>query len=548
MKDYKNWYDMIIVGAGPAGLSTAIYMARAKYRVLVLEKDNIGGQITITEEVVNYPGVKRVSGKELADGMRQQAEAFGAELMIAEVKEMELEGEVKRIHTSRGTFEALTVVLALGATPRKLGFKGEKEFQGRGVAYCATCDGEFFTGMNLFVLGGGFAAVEEGIYLAKYAKQVKLMVREPDFTCAKTVSDKLDTVPNIDATFFMELKELVGDTMPEKAVFVNNQTGETTVYDAAKEGPFGVFVFAGYVPNTDWLPKAVELNEQGYIKVDGNLHTNLPGVYAAGDVCAKNLRQVVTAVSDGAIAATTAEKEVEKLREKLKLPQFVLERPKQIKEQPVTEVKAEVKENSGAFFDAQMRAQLGAVFAKFDAPVLLKAWLDTSSLSNEITGFLNEVVSLSDKVTWIKGEGAKPELMPSIEICKADGTSSQIHFHGVPGGHEINSFIIAMYNVAGPGKTIESEQVEQIQSINTDINVKILVSLSCTMCPETVMSAQKIASLSPHVQAEMIDITHFPEFKDKYKVMSVPCVIVNDSKLSFGKKGVQDMLELLQEA
>ena len=152
----KNFYDLIIVGAGPAGLSAAIYMARAKYKVLVLEKDKIGGQITITEEVVNYPGVERTSGKKLTETMRVQADYFGAEFKLATVGEMELEGKIKRIHTDKGVFSSLGVVLATGANPRKLGFTGEKEFQGRGVAYCATCDGEFFTDMNIFVVGGGF--------------------------------------------------------------------------------------------------------------------------------------------------------------------------------------------------------------------------------------------------------------------------------------------------------------------------------------------------------------------------------------------------------
>lgn len=547
MTDYKNWYDMIIIGAGPAGLSAAIYMARAKYKVLVLEKDKVGGQITITDEVVNYPGVKKASGKEIVDNMWQQAESFGAELALAEVKDMELEGDIKKIHTTKGTYETLSVVLALGANPRKLGFKGEKEFTGRGVAYCATCDGEFFTGMNVFVLGGGFAAVEEGLFLTKYAKQVKLMVREPDFTCAKTVSDKLNGVKNIHATFYTELEELTGDTTLEKAIFKNNQTGEITVYDAKQEGPFGVFVFAGYIPNTGWLPKVVELNNQGYLKTDVNQQTNLVGVYGAGDVCEKDLRQVVTAVSDGAIAATSAEKYVAELHEKLNLPEFRIEKPA-ISEEKETAKNQETKMqgSTGTFFDAQMRAQLGAVFAKFNAPVVLKAWLDHSSLSTEITGFLDEVVSISDKVTWIKGEGEGPALKPSIEICKEDGSSSQIHFHGVPGGHEINSFIIAMYNVAGPGKEIDSVLEQKIRDISTDINIKVLVSLSCTMCPETVMSAQKIASLSKHVQAEMIDLTHFPELKEKYKVMSVPCVVVNDSELSFGKKNIEEMLEIIQ--
>lgn len=537
----NDLYDMIIVGAGPAGLSAAIYMARAKYRVLVLEKEKIGGQITITEEIVNYPGVKRTSGKELTEAMRAQAEAFGAEFAIAEVLDMELEGDIKSISATNGKYRALSVVLAVGANPRKLGFKGEKEFQGRGVAYCATCDGEFFTGMNVFVIGGGFAAVEEGIFLTKYAKHVKLIVREDDFTCAKTVSDKLKQAKNIDAVFNTEIVEISGGASPEKAVFKNNMTGEITEYNAAEEGSFGVFVFAGYVPNTKWLPSSVKLNEHGYIITDEDRKTNIDGVYAAGDVCVKNLRQVVTAVSDGAVAATAAEKRVSDIHEKLGLPEFEIKRSVSGSETP----KPSASEGGHGFFDAQTKSQLDAVFKKFAAPVKLKAWLDGSSLSDEIRGFLNELTSLTDKVSWAAGEGSAPDIMPSIELCRADGTSSGIQFHGVPGGHEINSFIIAMYNTAGPGQKLDSTLAGRMQEINRNINIKILVSLSCTMCPETVMSAQRIAASSNHVTAEMIDLPQFPDLKEKYKVMSVPCMVINDRDVVFGKKNLQEVLDII---
>ena len=180
-------YDVIVVGAGPAGLSAALYAARAKYRVLVLEKEKMGGQITITSEIVNYPGVEKTNGTELTEQMRRQAEAFGAEFAMAEVKGIDLAGEIKTVKTDKGEYQAPGIVLAVGANPRKLGFAGEREYQGRGVAYCATCDGEFFTGMDVFVIGGGFAAAEEAVFLTKYARKVTIIVREEDFTCAKAV-------------------------------------------------------------------------------------------------------------------------------------------------------------------------------------------------------------------------------------------------------------------------------------------------------------------------------------------------------------------------
>ncbi len=211
METQERLYDVIVVGAGPAGLSAAIYAARAKYKVLVLDKSGIGGQISITSEIVNYPGVEQSGGKELTEHMRVQAEGFGAEFAIAEVLDMELEKDIKLLRTTKGEYEALGVILAPGANPRKLGFKGEKEFQGRGVAYCATCDGEFFTGKEVFIIGGGFAAVEEGIFLTKYAKKVTMVVREPDFTCAKTVSDKLKDYDTIETIFETEIIEAGGE-------------------------------------------------------------------------------------------------------------------------------------------------------------------------------------------------------------------------------------------------------------------------------------------------------------------------------------------------
>lgn len=542
MESYKTMYDLIIIGAGPAGLSAAIYMARAKYKVLVLEKQRLGGQITITDEIVNYPGVKRMSGKELTENMRQQAEYFGAEFMMAEVLNMELESDVKKLFTTQGEFSALAVVLAVGANPRKLGFKGEKEFQGRGVAYCATCDGEFFTGMDVFVIGGGFAAVEEGIFLTKYANHVKIVVREEDFTCAKSVADKLKTADKIDVVFNTEIIEVNGDSSLEYAKFVNGKTGEVTEHRAVDRG-FGVFVFAGYVPNTKWLPRCVELNEQGYIKTDRGQETSIPGVYAAGDVCIKNLRQVVTAVSDGALAATSAEKHVSFMHEKLGIPEFEV-RKTSIQEFESQQDLELLKEKDGGFLSAEVRSQLRGVFEKFENGILLRAWLDESNLSAEISGFLEEICDIGDNINWEKGNGpSSPQITPSIEICREDGSSSGIHFHGVPGGHEINSFVVAMYNTAGPGKVLPPDSIEKIRGIDKAVNIKILVSMSCTMCPETVIAAQNIAALNENVTAEMIDLPQYPELKERYNVMSVPCMIINDKSVSFGKKGVSEVLE-----
>ncbi len=544
----KNLYDLVVVGGGPAGLSAAIYMARARYRVLVVEKEKMGGQITITSEIVNYPGVALTSGKALTEEMRLQAEAFGAEFAMAEVIGMELEGDIKTLHTTAGDFRALGVVLALGANPRKLGFKGEKEYQGRGVAYCATCDGEFFTGMDVFVIGGGFAAVEEGIFLTKYARKLRMIVRGDDFTCAKTVADEVKNHPQIEVHFNTEITEVKGDGVLNYAHFKNSKTGEEWSYTPEDGKGFGVFVFAGYVPNTAWLPASVEKNEQGYILTDQNQKTNLNGVYAAGDVCVKNLRQVVTAVADGAVAATSLEKQVAELHQKLQIPELGTAGADlaRLHKKPAP---AAANDGDSGFLGAQVRAQLADVFSRFESPVILRAWLDESALSGEMSGFLSEVETLSEHIRVETASGEPGDrLLPSIEICRENGESSGIQFHGVPGGHEINSFVIAMYNVAGPGQAVDEAVRARIQGIEKDLEVQVMVSLSCTMCPEVVMATQRAASLSPHIRAEMIDLAHYPALKEKYNVMSVPCMVVNGSKVVFGKKSLPEVAEILAEA
>lgn len=579
MKKDERFYDVVIVGGGPAGLSAAIYAARARYKVLVLEKESIGGQITITEEVVNYPGIPSISGRELTEKMRRQAESFGAEFVMAQVQEMELERDVKILHTTRGEYKTLGILLAPGANPRKLGFLGEKEFQGRGVAYCATCDGEFFTGKEVFVIGGGYAAVEEGIFLTKYARKVTIVVRKQEFSCARSVSDKLKGQKKIRVLFRTELLEAGGDQGLTYARFHNNETGEEWRYEASPGETFGIFVFAGYVPNTAWISDAVEKDSQGYLLTDRDQKTSVDGVYAAGDVCVKNLRQVVTAVSDGAIAATALEKVVSALHEKLKLPPLEMNKHPDVSKGN-TETSAEQRKDPlsrgedgsetvrqkteetapGGFLSPQIREQLEGVFSRFRHRVQLRLWADDSTLSGEMEEFLGELTGLTDLLSWEKcsngdfadaGKGKQPlpEGMslraPVIELCREDGSSSGIFFHGVPGGHEFNSFVIGLYNVAGPGQSIDGEMERALREIPGPVNVKILVSLSCTMCPETVMAAGKAASLNEGITAEMFDLAHFPELKEKYQVMSVPCTVINDEKVIFGKKNLTQLTEIL---
>lgn len=542
----RNMYDAIIVGGGPAGLSAAIYLGRAKYKVLVVEKEKIGGQITITSEVVNYPGVAKVSGKDLTDEMYAQAKAFGAEFLLADVQALELSDDIKEIRTTQGDYQSLAVILATGANPRKIGFHGEKEFQGRGVAYCATCDGEFFTGMDIFVIGGGFAAVEESIFLTKYAKSVTILVRKDHFACAKTIADELKRYPKIAIKFNTELVRAGGEQMVSYAEFKNNLTGKQWRYNASDHGGFGIFVFAGYVPNTALFADKVELDTMGYVITDANQRTNIAGVYAAGDLCIKNLRQVVTAVSDGAIAATASEKHISMMHDTLQLPEF--SRPEadmdRLEKQEENNAAQKEGDEEMSFISSDIRKQLKPVFAKFAHPVVLKAWLNDSAFAAELKGFAEEFSGLTDAVSY---EESVTDGAPGLEILHEDKTSSGIVFHGVPGGHEFNSFVLALYNVAGPGQGLDEGVAQVLEKIQQAVNVKVVVSLSCTMCPEVVMGTQRLAAASSNVTAEMYDVQHFPDIRKKYNIMSVPCMIVNDNDVYFGKKDIAEIVNLLQQ-
>ena len=241
----KNLYDVVIVGGGPAGLTAALYLARAKYRVLVLEKEQFGGQISITHEVVNYPGIAKVSGKHLTDTMQQQAASFGAEFMLAEATDFELSEEIKTVHTNRGDYRCFGILLATGAHPRTVGFKGEEEHKGRGVAYCATCDGEFFTGKEVFVIGGGYAAAEESVFLTKFARHVTVLVRKDDFTCAVSVAEQAKKHEKITVLYNTVMEEVSGENGLTYARYKNTVTGE--VAECRSQETFGVFVFVGYV-------------------------------------------------------------------------------------------------------------------------------------------------------------------------------------------------------------------------------------------------------------------------------------------------------------
>lgn len=536
----EKLYDAVIVGGGPAGLTAALYLARARYRVLVIEKEQFGGQITITSEVVNYPGVGLASGAELTETMRKQAEDFGAEFMLAEVTSLAPDGDIKTVHTTKGEVQCFGIIVAAGAHPRMIGFAGEAEFRGHGVAYCATCDGEFFTGKEIFVVGGGFAAAEESVFLTKYAKHVTILVREEDFTCAKAVADEARNHPKITVLYETEVESVSGDTALRTIRYRNNTTGEVTEYHADEGDTFGVFVFAGYEPETALIRDIVELNEYGYVIMDNNCKTNIEGLYAAGDICEKNLRQVVTAVSDGAIAATELEKYAAAMQKKTGI---IPEIPKRAKAE--TSAQKPHVSDSG-FFSAEVCAQLDSVFSKMERSLVLKLYLDEQPLSAELKAYVEVMAERTDKLSVQIAENAESEeFRPCVRICKEDGTETGLAFHGVPGGHEFTSFVLGLYNAAGPGQPIDEQDKADIARITRSMEIQVLVTLSCTMCPELVTAAQKIAAENPNVTAEIYDVNHFLKLREQYHVMSVPCLVVDGEAVSFGKKNLRQVLDLI---
>lgn len=584
----NDLYDVIVIGGGPAGLTAGLYLARARYRVLILEKDDFGGQITITNEVVNYPGVGRTTGRALTQTMRQQAQDFGAEFLSAEAIGLDVHGDVKTVHTSRGDLKAFGILIATGASPRKLGFEGESEYAGRGVAYCATCDGEFFAGKEVLVVGGGFAAAEESVFLTTYASKVTVLVREQDFTCDAVVAAAAKNNPKIDVRYQVELQGVTaGQGGLREASILNRATGQTETWKPADGGTFGVFVFAGYVPATNLVRGVVELDDYGYVVTHGYLETSVPGVYAAGDLRAKNLRQVVTATADGAIAAVELERYAKRMSEKTGLtPQ----RPVScVYEQsttktdaasldataptptpaPATKRNADAATNAvrkpGELFSDATRQQLNVVFGRMSRPVTLALELDDTPLSTELRGFIDALVALSGgklKSTVDDGEYEKDDtgravfdvdsVLPAARPCArmvVDGEPTGLAFHGVPSGHEFNSFVLGLYNVAGPGQPLGDDLIERAKSIASPLSIMILVSLTCTMCPETVLASQRLASLNPAVRAEAYDVSHFPELKDQYGAMSVPCIVITRAdgtqRVEFGKKSIPQMLELV---
>ncbi len=292
-------YDVLVIGGGPGGYTAALYAARANLSVMVLEKLTPGGQMGTTDVIDNYPGFPEgVGGFELALQMQKGAQRFGAQTQLSEVISVELGGTVKQVRTQDGTYQARTVVLASGAHPRELGLPGEQELRGRGVSYCATCDGMFYRGKTVAVVGGGNTAVSDVLYLSRLCQKVYLIHRRDQLRASKVYLDPLQQAENVEFVWDSQVQELLyGDVLTGVQVR-HKKTGEI------REIPCdGLFVAVGHVPNTELYQGQVELDQAGYVLADETTRTNLPGVFAVGDLRKKPLRQVITAASDGAVAA-----------------------------------------------------------------------------------------------------------------------------------------------------------------------------------------------------------------------------------------------------
>ena len=306
----RELYDVIVLGGGPAGLTAGLYAGRSRLNTLIIEKGQDGGQIAVTDEIENYPGqlAEGESGASLIARMTEQVRRFGAERCTDTIKRVELEGDVKKLSGAKGEYQARCVIIATGAVPKPIGCENEEKFIGQGISFCATCDGAFFRDLEVYVAGGGDSAVEEAIYLTRFARKVTVSHRRDTLRAVKSIQERAFANPRIAFMWDSVVVRVDGSGLLSSMTVKNVKTGELTVIEADKaDGLFGLFGFTGYRPTSGLFEGMLEM-ENGYIKTDENMRTSLPGVFAAGDIRVKSLRQVITAAADGAVAAMQAER------------------------------------------------------------------------------------------------------------------------------------------------------------------------------------------------------------------------------------------------
>ncbi|HPD96591.1 MAG TPA: FAD-dependent oxidoreductase [Tenuifilaceae bacterium] len=298
----NNHYDVIVIGAGPAGLTAGIYLSRAKLNTLILNYGTVGGQLVLTHEIANYPGVESTSGYKLASTMKKQAQSFGAVIKtVPQLPEISVENHIKTVSVGDQTYTADAVILTSGGTPRMLGVKGEADFKGQGISYCATCDGEFFTGKEIIVVGGGNSALEEAVSLSKYASKVTVVHQFDHFQAFPAYVEDAKANPKVNFIMETMVEAFAGNGKLEKVLLHDKKSGEQKWFNTE-----GAFVFIGYKPNTDFVSNLIKLNANGEILVNADMETSVPGIFAAGDSIAKRYRQVTTAVGEATVAALAA--------------------------------------------------------------------------------------------------------------------------------------------------------------------------------------------------------------------------------------------------
>ncbi|HEY4602107.1 MAG TPA: thioredoxin-disulfide reductase [Cerasibacillus sp.] len=310
----ERMYDVVIAGAGPAGMTAAVYASRANLDTLMIERGIPGGQVANTEDVENYPGFDHILGPDLSNKMFEHAKKFGAEYAYGDISEVVDHGEYKVVKAGDQEYKTRTVIIATGAEQKKIGIPGEEEFVGRGVSYCAVCDGAFFKDKELVVIGGGDSAVEEGIYLTKFAKKVTIIHRRDELRAQKIIQERAFNNDKIEFIWNTEAEEINGpDGKVSSLSLVNRETGDKSTFETD-----GVFIYIGTIPLSEPFKSLGITNDEGYIPTNEEMETNIPGIYAAGDVREKKLRQIVTATGDGSIAAEAAIAYIEELKEKEK--------------------------------------------------------------------------------------------------------------------------------------------------------------------------------------------------------------------------------------
>jgi thioredoxin reductase (NADPH) len=310
-----NHYNAIVIGAGPAGLTAGIYLSRARLKTLIVNEGTVGGQMVLTHEIANYPGVESISGYQLSNIMKKQAKSFGCDIKAnVSIIHLELDGKLKSLALSDGnSYTSDSIILTSGGRSRTLGVPGEDVYKGKGISYCATCDGDFFTGKEIVVVGGGNSALEEAVSLTKYASKITVVHQFDHFQAFKHAVDEAQNHPKISFRMESVITAFYGNENLESVDIKDLKSGEVTNFKTD-----GVFVFIGYIPNTEFLKGKVDLNQWGEIIVKPDMSTNIEGIYAAGDSTAKRYRQVTTAVGDGTVAALAASNYIYEIKVKNK--------------------------------------------------------------------------------------------------------------------------------------------------------------------------------------------------------------------------------------